>query len=101
MKGTRMRIGLGILVALLLTVPRISAAQAQTPPGPPQLPRIYIDVNLLGYVSPLGDSKTFENYALTSGEVATFKATYPEPSRSGLFPAYLGGGFMLSRSFGI
>jgi len=96
-----MRIGLGILVALLLTVARISAAQAQTPPGPPQLPRIYMDVNLLGYVSPLGDSKTFENYALAFGEVATFKATYPEPSRSGLFPPYVGGGFMLSRSVGM
>jgi hypothetical protein len=96
-----MRIGLGILVALLLTVPRISAAQTLPPPGPPQLPRIYMDVNLLGYADPLGNSKTFENYALKSGEVATFKATYPKPSSSGLFPAYVGGGFMLSRAVGI
>ena len=60
-----------------------------------------MDVNLLGYVDPLGESKTFENYALKSGEVATFKASYPKPSSSGLFPAYVGGGFMLSRSVGI
>ena len=96
-----MRIRLGILVAVLLTVPRISAAQAPTPPGPPQLPRVYVDVNLFGYADPLGKSKTFETYALTSGEVATFKATYPEPSRSGGYPAYVGGGFMLSRSVGL
>ena len=96
-----MRIGLGILVAALLTVPRISAAQALTIYEPPKLPRIYLDVNLLGYVYPLGESKTFEHYALQSGEVATFKATYPDPSRSGLYPAYVGGGFMLNRLIGI
>ena len=97
-----MRTGLGILVAVLLTVPQISAAQALTPnPPPPKLPRIYVDVNFLGYADPLGDAKTFENYALKFGEVATFKATYPEPSGSGPFPAYVGGGFMLSRSVGI
>jgi hypothetical protein len=96
-----MRIGLPILVTVLLTLPRISAAQALKTPGPPQLPRVYVDVNLLGYTDPLGDSKTFETYALKFGEVATFTATYPEPSRSGLFPAYVGGGFMLSSWVGI
>ena len=74
-----MRFRLGILVTVLLTVPQISAAQAvATNVAPPQLPRIYLDVNLLGYADPLGEAKTFENYALTSGEVATFKATYPK-----------------------
>lgn len=96
-----MRIGLGILVAVLLCVPRISTAQALKTPEPPQLPRVYLDVNLFGYADPLGDSKTFENYALKFGEVATFKATYPQPSQSGLYPAYVGGGFMLSRSVGL
>jgi hypothetical protein len=96
-----MRIELAILVAVLSTVPRISEAQAPKAPAPPQLPRIYMDVNLLGYADPLGDSKTLENYALKSGEVATFTASYPKPSRSGLFPAYVGGGFLLSRSVGI
>jgi hypothetical protein len=62
---------------------------------------VYVDVNLFGYADPLGDSKTFENYALKFGEVATFKATYPEPSHSGWYPAYVGGGFMLSRWVGI
>jgi len=96
-----MRIGLGVLVAVLLTVPRISAAQAQAMYGPPKLPRIYVDVNLIGYADPLGRSRTFEGYAVKFGELATFTATYPEPSRSGLFPAYVGGGFMVSRSVGI
>ena len=97
-----MRIGLGILVAVLLTVPRISAAQAPaTPVAPPELPRTYLDVNFLGYADPHERSKTFENYGLKFGEVATFKATYPERSPSALFPAYVGGGFMLSRSVAI
>jgi len=96
-----MRIGLGILVAVVLSAPRISAAQALTPPGQPPPPRIYVDVNLLGYADPLGDAKTFENHALKFGEVATFKATYPEPSHSGQFPAYVGGGFLLTRFVGV
>ena len=53
-----------------------------------------MDVNLLGYADPLGDSKTFENYALKFGEVATFKASYRAPSESAVFPAYAGGGYM-------
>src|SRR6187455_264421 len=97
-----MRIRIGVLVAVLLAVPRISAAQVPAPNAArPELPRLYVDVNLLGYADPLGDSKTFENYALKFGEVATFKATYPEPSHSGWYPAYVGGGFMLSRSVGL
>jgi len=97
-----MRSGLGILLAILLAVPGNSAAQTLAAGGtPPPLPRIYLDVNLLGYANPLGDSKTFENYALKFGEVATFKATYPAPSSSALFPAHVGGGFMLMRSIGI
>jgi len=90
-----------LFLAVFLTLPRISAAQALTPPGPPKLPRIYVDVNLLGYADPLGDSKTFEGYALKFGEVATFKATYPEPSHSGGYPAYVGGGYMFSRGVGL
>jgi hypothetical protein len=96
-----MRIAVGALVAVLLTVPRISAAQVQTSSAVPQLPRVYADVNLFGYADPSGGPKTFENYALTFGEVATFRAAYPKPAPSGLFPAYIGGGFMLNRSVGI
>jgi hypothetical protein len=97
-----MRIRLGFLVTVLLVVPRISAGQElPTKAAAPELPRIYMDVNLFGYADPLAESKTFESYALKSGEVATFKATYPEPSRSGGFPGYVGGGFMLNHSIGI
>ena len=60
-----------------------------------------MDVNLLGYVEPLGESRYFEGYALKFGEVATFKATYPEASRSSLFPAYVGGGFMFNHTVGL
>ena len=97
-----MRISLGILLAVLLTVPRISSAQTPPTTGTaPTVSRIYVDVNLFGYADPLGDSKTFENYALQFGEVATFKASYPEPSQSGGFPAYVGGGYMLNRAVGV
>src|SRR6187549_3262757 len=102
MREGPMRTELGILAALLLTLPRISAAQVSPTTGaPPNLPRIYMDVNLLGYADPLGEAKTFENYALKFGEVATFKASYPTPSQSAVFPAYVGGGYMLSRSIGV
>ena len=97
-----MRIELAILMTVVLTAPGTSEAQAPaTPVAPPELPRTYVDVNFLGYADPHGRSKTFENYALTFGEVATFKAMYPKPSQSGLFPAYVGGGFMLSRLFAV
>lgn len=97
-----MRILLAILVATLLAVPRISAAQAPVTQGTlPDLPRMYVDVNLFGHAYPLGNGKTFETYEVRSGEVATFKATYPEPSGSGVFPAYVGGGFMLTRKIAV
>jgi hypothetical protein len=83
-------------------VPRLTAAQAvATNTAPPELPRIHVDVNVLGYASPLGESKTFQKYGLNFGEVATFKAIYPESSGSGPFPAYLGGGYMVSRLLAI
>ena len=44
-----MRILVGILIAVLLMVPQLSAAQAPTTSGTPQLPRVYVDVNLLGF----------------------------------------------------
>ena len=93
-----MRIGLGILLAAFMSVPRISAAQTS---GPPALPRVYVDVNLFGYADLLGDAKTFQNYAIKFGEVATFTATYPEPSHSAVYPLHVGGGFMLSRYYGV
>ena len=96
-----MRIRLAILVAVFLTVPRISAAQALKIYEPPKLPRIYVDVNLFGYADPLTQSRFFETYLVRSGEVATFRATYPKPSRSAQFPAYLGGGYMMNRTWAI
>ena len=91
-----------VVLAVAFGVPRISTAQTQaTGPTLPQLPRIYMDVNLFGYANPVGEAKTFENYALKFGEVATFQASYPTPSESTGFPAYVGGGYMLHRSIGI
>lgn len=93
-----MRIGLGILLAIFLAVPRTSTAQTKEPPP---LPRFYADVNLVGYADLLGDAKTFQNYAITFGEVATFKASYPEPSHSGVYPLHFGGGYMFHRYYGV
>ena len=96
------RFAFWVVLAIVFAMPRISAAQGPAPAGaPPQLPRVYMDVNLLGYADPLGEAKTFENYALKFGEVATFKASYRAPSESAVFPAYAGGGYMLSRYVGI
>jgi hypothetical protein len=96
-------LALWLALAVVFAVPRISAAQAPVtnPPPPPGFARFYVDVNLLGYADPLGEAKTFENYALKFGEVATFKASYPEPSSSRPYPAYVGGGYMLGRYVGI
>ena len=86
-----------LAVVLLLSVPGISAAQTpSTTTALPKLPRVYLDVNLLGYGNPLGEAKTFEGYALKFGEVASFKATYPVLESSGGFPVHVGGGFMLN-----
>ena len=96
-----MRIGLGMTLAVLLSLPRICAAQTSGFQGPPPLPRWYVDVNVLGYGAPLGDGKTFQGYAVKFGELATFKASYPEPSQAGAFPVYVGGGSMFSRILGV
>jgi hypothetical protein len=62
---------------------------------------VYVDVNLLGYADPIGRLEDLRELRLKFGEVATFKATYPEPFAFRLVSGYVGGGFMLSRSVGI
>lgn len=95
-----MRLSLGVLIVVSLAVPRPMAAQ--TTSGLPASRVVFVDANLVGAATPLGGSRSFGSYFLKFGEVGTFRATYPGPSRPRLFPLLdLGGGIMVSRRVGI
>ena len=93
-----MRVVPAILVAVLVMTPR--ASEAQSAERVWDEPRIFVDVNLFGSASSLVRDRTFTSIFVVSGELGTFRANYPGPSRASLFPLVdLGGGYMITRSF--
>jgi|SRR5262245_57772033 len=90
----------GLVVAALLLVP--GPASAQTPGQTGAVPgRFFIDVNFLGTAFSVADERQFQNSFIQSGEVTTFKVTYPKPTDARVFPLLdVGGGWMLNRHFG-
>jgi hypothetical protein len=95
-----MRPVLGVVVAALLTIPRMSLAQ--TAARPSDEPRFFVDVNLFGTAASAAQSRGFISRFLAFGELGSFRATYPPPSRANLFPLQdVGGGVMFGHSLGI
>jgi hypothetical protein len=94
-----MRLILGMLVALLLTIPRTSTAQTAAPLSDES--RIFVDVNLFDTANSRAHDRQFTSLFIRFGELGTLRATYPKPSRASQFAVLdLDGGFMLTRSLG-
>src|SRR5262245_5755820 len=87
-----------VVAALLIVAPPASAQTTQTDA---QRGRFFIDVNFLGSAFSVADERQFQNSFIQSGEVTTFKVTYPKPTDARVFPLLdVGGGWMLNRRFG-
>ena len=94
-----MRLVPGVLAALLLAIP--AASLAQTPAPPADESRVFVDVNLLGWVSSLAHERQYRSAFVLFGEVASTAATYPKPSGANQPLVDFGGGFMLTHSLGV
>ena len=71
-------------------------------PAPPVPERFFIDVNFLGSAYSNAIERRFVTYAIQSGELATFRVTYPQPTDARVFPILdIGGGMMLGQRAGI
>ena len=97
-----MRVAPGILVAVLLMIPRTSPAQTANRSSDEA--RILLEVNLLGTAASLAKDREFQSRSITFGEVGSSFATYPKPSRATPFAFVdVGGSFTLNRwtGFGV
>lgn len=88
-----MRLALGILVALVVGIPRTSPAQ--TAPLWDDA-RIVVDVNPFGSADSLAKDREFQSRFLRFGEVGSSFATYPRPSRATTF-VDVGGSYRMTR----
>ena len=88
-----MRLALGILVALLVGIPRTSPAQTAPPSDDA---RIVVDVNVFGSADSLANNREFQSRFLRFGEIGSSFATYPEPSRAITF-VDVGGSYRMTR----
>lgn len=93
-----MHVVLGVLVAVQLISPRMNLAQASERHWER---RIFFDVSLVGGAASDAKPREFTSRFVASGELGSFRATYPKPSRSSLFPVLdVSGGYMSTRSAG-
>jgi hypothetical protein len=100
-KGATMRLVRGVLVAVLLLIPRTSLGQHGVFGAPPQA-RILVDVNVFNAATSVSKNRDFTSLFLKFKEVASTSATYPKPSQVNEFPLVdLGASFMLKRWVGI
>ena len=91
-----MRAVQGVSAALLLLLPSLGSAQTTVVDS-----RIFIDVNVFSSASALSDERTFTYPFVLFSEQATYKATYPKPSRTTGFPVDISGGYMFTKTFGV
>lgn len=94
-----MHVVLGVLVAVQLISPRVNLAQA---PDRQWERRMFLDVSMAGAAASGAREREFTSRFVAFGEAGSFRATYPKPSRSGLFPMLdVSGGYMTARSVGL
>lgn len=89
---------LGVLVVVQLISPRMNLAQA---PDRQWERRMFLDVNMAGTAASGAKEREFTSRFVAYGELGSFRATYPKPSRSSLVPMLdVSGGYMTARSTG-
>jgi hypothetical protein len=91
-----MRLTVGVVVALLVMIPRTSLAQ--TAAWYPDETRFLIDVNF-GAADSLAKDREFRSRFVRFGEAGSATASYPTPSRGTTF-VDIGGTFMVTRMYG-
>jgi hypothetical protein len=99
-----MRVMSGVLLAILLTCPRMSGAQTTTaPPGEVSVPpRAFLDVNLIGATKSASGAREFRSRFITFGEAGSARAIYPKPSNITLLPALdVGAGYITGSLLGL
>ena len=99
-----MRVMSGVLLAIVLTCPRLSGAQTTTAPSvePPAPPRAFLDVNLIGVSRSATGARDFRSRFITFGEAASARAVYPKPSNITLLPALdVGAGYITGALLGL
>ena len=95
-----MRVISGVVLAILLTCPRVSTAQTARDPSVP--PRAFLDVNLIGASRSASGEREFRSRFVTFGEAASERAVYPKPSSVTLLPSLdVGGGYITGSSVGL
>jgi hypothetical protein len=95
-----MRLVRGVIVAVLILIPRTSLGQ-QKGGGPPEA-RILVDVNVFNAARSLSNDREFSSQSLKFNEVASTTAEYPKPSPVNQVPwVDLGGSVMLKQWLGI
>jgi hypothetical protein len=95
-----MRVISGVLLAIVLTCPRVSGAQTTAEPSVP--PRAFLDVNLIGATKSASSAREFRSRFITFGEAGSARAIYPKPSSITLLPALdVGGGYITGSLLGL
>jgi hypothetical protein len=96
-KGEHMRLVPGLLVGVLLLVPRSSQAQQYSFLDDA---RIFVDVNVSVMATSFADSTEYLMPSVLFGENASVRATYPKPSSTYVSPFFdLGGGVIVGDLF--
>jgi hypothetical protein len=87
-----MRPALGILAVSAILLPRVCLAQAA--PAPATSPRVFVDVNVIGFGSQLSHERTFTGLFIKAGEQGRIVANYSRPTRPAVVSLDLAGGFL-------
>jgi len=95
-----MRVVSGVFLAILLTCPKVSFAQAPETPALP--PKAFVDVNLIGTMKSAAKARQFNGRFLTFGEVGNSRVNYPAPSSASQVPDIdVGAGYMTGTLIGL
>src|SRR6186997_1715173 len=90
----------GVVVAVLLALPRPSLGQGLPTFGPDPQPRIVFDVNVFSTASSPAHTRNYSSTFVTFGEVARTNAEYSKPPQVSSMPLDVGASYMVVRWLG-